>query len=360
MKKAWIVLWLMVIVGAGLNPAPTWGLNVSYDVFASANAVKGRAGLFFVDARTGLSSVVVTDGMQHTLLQRGVLYREPDTGVMKVAYPDGRIELHPAIQPTSAKAALNWITSPDRTRIAWTVSQVQGTTLVSDLFIAQADGSDKKLALHTSSTRNIDTVPLALTNDGATVFYARQAQPAASSYQLFDVATDVFQLDVASGKATQLPAESKCACAVGFSPDGRIFVRLEADTDKQGFGARAWDLSIKINTAVKAPNIIHTQAGNVLVSRDGTLALYTSARGVPPAKGVPPERYVIVLADFSRREQRVLTEPQVNNLRAVTFEADKSSALVVGVDKDGTYKLSLRDGSLLPVSAYTYLGTITE
>jgi hypothetical protein len=177
---------------------------------------------------------------------------------------------------------------------------------------------------------------------------------------LFAVATDVFELDVASGKTTQLPAESKCACAVGFSPDGRIFVRLEADTDKQGFGARAWDLSIKINAAAKAPNITHTQAGNVLVSRDGTLALYTSARGVPPAKGVPPERYVIVLADFSRREQRVLTEPQVNNLRAVAFEADKSSAIVVGVDKDGTYKLSLRDGSLLPVSAYTYLGTITE
>jgi hypothetical protein len=54
-----------------------------------------------------------------------------------------------------------------------------------------------------------------------------------------------------------------------------------------------------------------------------------------------------------------MTEALPNNLRAVEFEPDNSAVLVVGVDKDGTYKLSLKDKTLLAVSAYTYLGTIT-
>ena len=84
---------------------------------------------------------------------------------------------------------------------------------------------------------------------------------------------------------------------MGFTADGLRFERLEPSP--QGFAARLWDLSAKIDTPVTPPGISHTQAGYLLLSRDGNLAVYTSARGVPPAKGVPPERYALVLIDLS-------------------------------------------------------------
>ena len=96
-----------------------------------------------------------------------------------------------------------------------------------------------------------------------------------------------------------------------------------------------------------------------MLSPDGSLAIYTSARGVRPVRGGAPERYALVLADLTRHEQRLMTDALPDNLRAVAFERDNSAVLVVGVDKDGTYKLSLKDGTLVPVSAYTYLGTIS-
>jgi hypothetical protein len=340
-----------------LTVRPSHAATSSYDVFVNSTLNKDGAGLYFVDARTGLSTVVSTGGSRHTLLDSGVLYQEDDSGTIMVAYPDGRKAAYPAIQPPDPKATVNWVISPDRKRIAWAVSQLSETTLLSDLFVADIDGGGKKLALHTSSTKNIDTIPLALTNDGGTVFYSRQSS-VPRNYQLFPVAGDVFRLDVASGQATQLPDNAKCACAVGFTADGARFERLEATA--QGFAARLWDLAAKIDTPIGAPGISHTQAGYLVLSRDGNMAMYTSARGVPPAKGVPPERYALILIDVARREQRLMTPALVNKLRAVTFAPDNSAVLVVGADKDGTFKLSLQDGTLLQVSPYTFLGTITD
>src|SRR5206468_4243103 len=100
------------------------------------------------------------------------------------------------------------------------------------------------------------------------------------------------------------------------------------------------------------------QAGYLLVSRDGNLIVYTSARGVPPAKGVPVERYAIVLIDVARHQQRVVVSSLRANLRPISYEAGNSAVILTGTDTDGTYKLTLADGKLLQVSAYTFLGTL--
>jgi hypothetical protein len=349
----WTLLLLALVVGAPVHAQR----GDAFDVFLNSELDTDTPGLYFVDARTGLSTVVATNGARHTLLEHGVLFQENGTGMIKVAYPDGRIDLHSAMQPTGPTATVNWVTSPDHRWLAWTISQQTGASLLSDLFIASSDGREKKLALHTSSTRRIDTVPLAITNDGATVFYSRQ-ENIPREYQLFPVAGEVFKLDVESGQTTPLPNLPGCECAVGFSPDGRRFARLEPAADKKGFAVRVYDLSIEGDVQIKASALSHTQAGYIILSRDGALGVYTSARGLPPARGVPPERYAVLLVDLARGEQRLMTDPLVNNLRAVAFEPDNSAVLLVGVNTDGTYKLFLKDGTLLQVSAYTFLGTI--
>jgi hypothetical protein len=349
----WVALIILALAGTAL---PVRAQQSVFDVFVNSNISKGKAGLFFVDARTGLSRVVVTDGTRHTLLESGVLFQENTSGAIKVAYPSGQIEPFDALQPSKPDSTVRWVVSANRKHIVWTITQMTNNTLLNDLYTANSDGSEKKPVLHTSSTRNIDTVPLSITNDGLIVFYSRQPKTP-GDYRLFPVAGDIFLVDVITGQTGPLPDEAKCACAVTFSADGHLFARLETNGGN-GFGLRLWDLSINLSTAVAAPALSHTQAGYPLLSREGGLVIYTSARGVSPARGVPPERFVLVLADISKREQKVLTAPLVNNLRAVAFEPDNSAVLLVGVDKDGTYKLSLKDGTLLQVSAYTFLGTL--
>jgi hypothetical protein len=133
---------------------------------------------------------------------------------------------------------------------------------------------------------------------------------------------------------------------------------LPAGDDNYSFKAHFWRLSIQRDSEIAAPNIAHRQAGYMLASRDGNLIAYTSARGVPPAKNVPPERYAIVVIDLARSEQRVVASLLKVNLRPLSFSPDNSTLMLVGTDTNGTYKLNLTDGNLLQVSGDTYLGTL--
>src|SRR5579859_395500 len=253
------------------GPTPAPSVNGPYDVFVNSSISKGKPGLFFVDARTGLSNIVVTNGQYHTLLHSGVLYQEIGTNAIKVAYPDGRIEPFAPIQLPDPKASLVWIASEDGSRVVWAISQqnAQQQTTLSDMYLAGADGSNPKLILHSSSTKGILTVPLAVTTDGATVFYARSA-PDKRPYGLFPVATDVFSLDVASGQTTDLPGKTECACAVGFSANGSILARLES-AGAQDFAVHIYNLALKTDTQIAAPGLPNLQAGNILVSGDNRL-----------------------------------------------------------------------------------------
>lgn len=327
-----------------------------FDVFLNSSISKGRPGLFFVNMRTGLSTTAVTNGTRHAVLGGGVLFQENDTDALKMAYPDGHIEPYAPIQPSGGQT-VNWIASGNGKWIAWSIAQSQAQSLLSDMYVAGADGSGAKLVLHASSTKNVDTIPLALSDDGGTVFYTRQTHDT-QPYQLFPVATDVFSVDVASGKATTLPGKTDCACAVGFSPDGQRFARLEAAGDQTGFGIHLWNLSINVDSRINPPQIAHHQAGNVLISHDGNVIVYTSAHGVAPAKGVPPEQFAVVAVNVPQQLQRVIVSPLKSNLRAVAFSPDDSAVIMVGTDTDGTYKLRLKDGDFRLVSVYTYIGTI--
>ncbi len=352
--------------GPTVVPSVAPSANGPYDVFVNSSISKGKPGLFFVDARTGLSNIVVTNGQHHTLLHNGVLFQEIGTNLMKVAFPDGRIEPFAAIQLPDPKANLAWIASGDGNRVVWVISESISQTqsqpnqqsVSSDMYLAGADGSNVKLILHSSSTKGIQTLPLAVTLDGTTVFYARVA-PDKRPYGLFTVASDIFSLDVASGTITELPGKTACECAVGVSANGTILARLES-AGTQDFGLHVWNLALKTDTLIAPPGLPNLQAGNVVFSSDNRLVAYTSARGVPPAKGVPPEHYAIVIADLGQRAQRVVIDNLRGNLQPIAFEHDNDMLILVGADSDGTYKLDLSGSgnSLLQVSAYTLLGTI--
>jgi hypothetical protein len=286
-----------------------------------------------------------------------VLFQESTTGAAQIAYPDGRIEPFAPIPNADTNTLVNWVTTTDGKHVAWTVTQVQDSGLISDLFSASADGSDKKLVLHTSSSDGIETLPLAMSDDAATIYYSRQPHDL-PPYQLFPVTADVYSVDTATGKPTQLPRTGDCLCAAGVASNGRRIARLEPN-DAGGFNVHLWDLSLKTDTVIPAPATDNKQAGFPLISRDGNMVVYTSAHGTPPAKGVPPEQYAIIIADAARHLQQILVAPIKSKLRPVAFKSDNSVIVLVGTDSDGTYKLTLKDGNLQNVSAYTFVGRIT-
>src|ERR1041385_3528990 len=97
-------LCLVLVLPVAAQQAPT---PISYEVFVNSSISKGKSGLFFVDARTGIGNAVVTNGSHHTILGNGILFQENGTNAIKVAYPDGRIEPYSATQAIDPKATVN-------------------------------------------------------------------------------------------------------------------------------------------------------------------------------------------------------------------------------------------------------------
>lgn len=350
MRRSWLIAALLFIV---ILPARQ---SSAYDVFLSSGTATGKASVYFVDARTGLSTVAVTNGLNHTLLGNDVIFMDKDTGRVGSAHRDGTIETQSFIERSEV---LTWVVSADRRWIAWAGGHTQAGSLLTDLYVAQADGTGKGIILHTSSSKNIGIRPLAITNDGATVYYTRQADDPKAS-QPYPLASDVFRLTVSTGESTRLTGEPRCRCAAAFSSSGQTFFRLE--NTAQGFVAHFIDLTLNADTRAdvpnmpNVPNVPYTQAGYALLSDKGGYAVYSMVKSTQ-TKGTP-DQYVLILADASQHKQTVVLNASPNRLRPLAFE--QNAILLTGVDKDGTYKLSLTDGALSQVSNYTYLGTLTN
>lgn len=322
--------------------APARAALPIYDVFLGAE--RGETALFFVDARSGLSRVISADGTHHTLLASGVIFEERETGIIRIATPDGRVEAYTLMPATGAEVAVDWVVSPDRMRIAWAHTEQRDGALSSDLYVSDINGLEKRLALHTSSTQGIGALPLAVTNDGATLFYTRLSDPFSERPDSLAVET-VTRLDVASAQSSRLPDGVDCPCIAGFTPDGRIFARLGRE-----FGLEVWNLALPDagGASLQPPRLRAGQAGYVLLSSDGDRALYTVADSAG--------RSALVLAEIAQATQRVLASNLRDPLRPVLLES--AYAVVVGIDRPGTYKIALGDGTLTQISAYTWLGQL--
>jgi hypothetical protein len=297
----------------------------------------------------------------YALLGNGVAFRD-QTGIASEAYPDGHSAPLDFIGAAPSGGSIRWVASADHNWIAWVIAHTESGSLLSDLYMARADGTGRQLALHTSSSKGLGLRPLVITNDGNTVFYSRQVD-STNAVNTYSVAPDVYQVMVANGQPVQLPGEPRCPCAATFSSDGRAFFRLESTA--HGFAAHFIDLSANpsanslANTEVRIdpPGAIAgfsiVQAGDALLSDKGNLAVYSVASGAFGAKGT---QYALILTDAAQRQQHVIIPPRPDRLRPVTFEPNV--LILVGAEKDGTYRLWLPDGTLTELSADTYLGTL--
>jgi hypothetical protein len=323
-----------------------------YDVFYNSRISGARAGVFFVDARSGLSALAVTNGENHTILGKGVIFKDRTSGKVGIATPDGSVTVHPFIEATPFLA---WSVAGNREWIAWVTGRVQSNSVITDLYLARADGTNRQLVLRTSSTKGLTIRPLSVGNDGQTILYTRQVDDP-KLYRAFPVFEDIYQLNVATGESVSLPGEPRCACGAGVSPNGRFLFRSEFGSGT--VSGTLFDLPTltdrQIQIQIEPLTTAFKQSGDVLVNDSGTWVVYGLAR----ATGLSSERYSLVLVDTVERTQRYLIENNTNRLIPVAFQGD--TLILTTVTADGTYKLPIRTGGLVQVSAYSYIGCVAS
>lgn len=334
------LLVLALSFGSGWLVRAQTDMPGAYDVFLRGTTI------YFVDARTGLSAVSEAGGAGHVLTARGVLFAEEGSGGARLALPDGRIEPYQTIPDANADRVVHWIVSRNQRWLVWSVSTREGSSLSSDLFIADTTaGAISSLVLHTSSQQGLGVLPLNVTDDGLHIFYSRRAD-------LFETplsggaVREMIQLDVTTTASKALPDMPGCPCPAAISAEGRRFVWLAANPNG-GFDVHTWDLSLGRETVIPPPQTSHREASDLLIGADGAQAIYVTSGG---------RRFSLVLADLERGEQQIVNGALTQALRPIRLESQ--SVLLVGVAGDGTYKIALTDGALTQVSAFTYLGLL--
>ncbi len=339
-----LALFLLLFLGIWVSPANA-GAPPVYDVFVNSLMSGTRSGVFFVDARTGLSTIAPTNGYNHTILGNAVIFRDKLTGEVGLATPDGTVTPHPFI---TSNDYLTWVISQNRAWVVWIDAKLQAGSLITNMLIARADGTNKLIALKISSSKGLTVHPVAVSNDGGTILYARETDDP-KAYRVYPSYTDLYRLTVASGTSEHIPGEPRCACAANSTPDGRVIFRVDGNED--GYGAHFIEPTRPSDILIPAFANKFTQSGDVLLTERGDLAVYVLARGTANR-----EAYTVVVVDAVSKTQRVLLDSSPNRLRPIAFEKD--AVIFSGWEKDGTYKLPLAGGTLTQISAYSYLGTL--
>ena len=112
------VLALFVLVaavwGAAVPVAAQQGPAGRVDVFVGQDAETGLTRLYFLDALSGLSTVVnVESGRYFALVGDYVIYEKARTGAIMRANARGMLEPHPFIRRSAGIEQTRWAASPD-------------------------------------------------------------------------------------------------------------------------------------------------------------------------------------------------------------------------------------------------------
>jgi hypothetical protein len=356
-SRVCLVLLLVALAGAGMLPVcvgAQGGVPRRLDVFVEQDPETGTASIYFVDTLSGLSTVVdASSGTRFTLVGDYVLYERRYSGVVMRAAPDGTQQPHPFIRRDIGFQAVRWVVSPDGRAIAWVQVDMAGR---SEAYVAWADGSDWRQMPISSPEPPLELYPVWLTNGMTAFFYdvAYRAEPARTNpYPTYRHLTEYSIL----GEAFyDLPQEPNCLCSAAFTPDGRIFARLEAEDGEGPFALRVWDVPSDANIRIPAPELFFPLAGDLILNDKGTFAAYN----VASASGADADpQYALVVVDMVAEQQTLPLDPGPVRYRPVAFIDEDSALLLTGVTTNGTYKLNLTSGEFQRVADLSYLGTIT-
>jgi len=299
------------------------------------------------------TQIEIARGERHTVMDQGVLYWS--NGEALYATPE-ETEPHPFIQADGAQR-VEWVLSPDGAQIAWTQTTTNAGQLTTVTRAAAIDGSDARIVFQDGPRPGVRAQPVAFgaTNDVLYMDYQPDGLAAATPYSeyagLFAVPLD------GDGPPELLPDEPGCYCGAGFG-NGR-FLRLTVSEGAGAFGLTLQDLFSGTSSTIEPlPLGAFTQGGDVLLSPDGTRAVYALAQSRDFGTPAQTVRSVYVRVDLDTRTQEQITVPQTLYLRPVTWTENSSAVLMTSPVRPGTWKLDVQTGRLDLVAEATYIGRI--
>ena len=334
----------------------------SWDVFIrQAPATQSVTEVIFVDLLTGDSTSASTNGEQFTLIDDAVLYYDVQDAQVKLVKPDGIAREHPFIVMTSADYGIDWAVSADRSQIVWAVSRkTAGEQLTTSIMLSDMAGSAIRELLVYGPREGIRLLPVAFSADGNSLYVEVHADGTAGLTP-YTRRTGLFSLDFGGGNvATRtLPGDATCFCAVGFGEE--VMLRLAPMGEAGGISVEIYDLqsgAARVMPPVSRGN--YEEAGNVLVSPNGALAVYALSQVSDFQSAQQEIRTVLVLADLENARQTVLDHIVTSVVRPISWTEDNSAILFTLEPNGGTWKMKLGDGRALKVAEATYLGMLSD
>lgn len=356
----WLLVTALMAAGGPVLAQPDSGLTEVYVMRTPPGVPAGMARLFFVDALTARTVTVDVSGDRFAIVGGYVLYEDTVTRAIYRAWPDGRVESHPFIQPAPETRRIDWVISADQQWIAWTLANQTDSGLQTITTLARADGTQPRVILTDGPDTFMRVVPVALIADRF-FFFDRQPQNVGDFFFYRQYAA-LHRLNLADPGAGPelLPFEPNCFCGGAVSTNGQYFARLEQVSPAGGYDVRVWDLAAGVDVFARSLNVNYQAAGAVLVAEDGRRVVYSLASNLSIDSATSGrERFMLALVDAARGEQRQLIyNPLLVPLLPLAWTEDGSGALLINPRQDGTWKIVLDTGEVRQVAAATWLDRI--
>jgi hypothetical protein len=355
-------LWLISLLIMSIAAVPSAAAPRAAQVFLLRDVdADGRDRLLFIDLLTGSQTAREVDGDRYTVLPENVLYFDRVERRVMLAFADGTTQPHPFIQPRGDVRRIDWVLSADRSWIAWTAASGGADSLSTVTEVARLDGSERRLAFAENARQGIRAFPVAFSADAGRLIMDYQPDTL-GDLTPFRQYAGLFAVDLATGAAEPLPDEPGCFC--GGSVRGRAFVRMALAGDRPGYELRVYDLQSGARRVIPpagstTPSLdAYTQGGDLLISPDGTQAIYALAQVRGFGTAAQSIQAVFMLVDLTTLTQRPLTDPISALIRPTAWTEDGSAVLFTNPTGNGTWRLDIAENRLNLIAEAVYLGRV--
>ena len=357
-----ILILVTAVVASGQEELRPGVRSQSWEVFVQRDAENpATTTVIFLDLLTGETSSVATVGERYTLIDGAVIYFDRNDAHVKLVKPDAIIRDHPYIVMNSGDYRVDWAVSGDGQRITWAVSRRDDDNLLTtSIKVADAAGADLREVLVYGPRLGIRLIPIAFDGDNET-FYVEVHADGTSEATPYTRRTGLFALSFGAQNVSTnpLPGDQTCFCPVGFGKD--LMLRLVTGNDSAGIEVEIHELRSGARRVVPPVSLgSYDEAGNILVSPDGKLAVYALSQITGFGTAQQQISSVVVLADLENARQIVLNSPMTALLRPISWTEDNTAVLVAQEWAGGTWKMQLDDGVSVKVADGRYLGRIGE
>jgi hypothetical protein len=358
MHRRFGVVWLIGLVFVCvINQAQTPPQTIDIYLLRGVGN-SGADRLTFIDVFSGTSTSTEVVGERYTVLGDSLIYFDyRNQRVMSVG-TDGIPRPHPFVQLLDGARRVDWVVSHDKRFVAWTLTYGDSTTLSTVTSVATAEGANRREILIDGARSGIRAMPVGFNAELTHVYM--DAQPdGIGQFTPYTQYAGLFSVDIASSAIQTLPNEPNCFCAAGFMSE--LYVRLSLSATLNGFDVQFYNLRTNSQTTIPSmPFENYTQAGDVLIAPDGTLAVYALSN--VSNFGTPQQavQTIFMLVDLRNISQTPLTDPITTYIHPVRWTENNHAIVFTSPQIDGTWKITLADRQLKKVADETYVGTLTR